>query len=78
MVLGYLTELDLLPRIHEGDLRRALKKLALTIDVPTVLRPPEEHPSDVVVCWPPYRGAVVISPIERRNFQAVGGVTDAY
>lgn len=26
-VLGYLADLDLLPRIHEGDLRRALKKL---------------------------------------------------
>lgn len=41
VVLGYLAELDLLPKIHEGDLRRALKKLALTIDPPTFLRPPE-------------------------------------
>lgn len=41
VVLGYLAELDLLPRIHEGDLRRALKKLPLTIDAPTFLRPPE-------------------------------------
>lgn len=41
VVLGYLAELDLLPRIHEGDLRRALKKLPLTLEAPTFLRPPE-------------------------------------
>lgn len=41
VVLGYLAELDLLPRIHEGDLRRALKRLALTIEAPTFLRPAE-------------------------------------
>ncbi len=41
VVLGYLAELDLLPKIHEGDLRRALKKLPLTVEAPTFLRPPE-------------------------------------
>jgi integrase len=37
----FVATLDLLPRIHEGDLRRALKKLPLTIDAPTFLRLPE-------------------------------------
>lgn len=41
VVLGYLAELDLLPKIHEGDLRRALKRLALTVEAPTFLRPAE-------------------------------------
>jgi integrase len=41
VVLGYLAELDLLPKIHDGDLRRALKKLPLTLEQPTFLRPAE-------------------------------------
>jgi len=41
VVLGYLAELDLLPKIHEGDLRRALKKLPVTTEEATFLKPPE-------------------------------------
>jgi integrase len=40
-VLGYLAELELLPRIREGDLRRALKKVAASLEQPTFLRPAE-------------------------------------
>lgn len=41
VVLGYLSELDLLPKINEGDLRRALKKLPLSVDRTEYLRPAE-------------------------------------
>jgi len=40
-VLSYLAELELLPKIREGDLRRALKKLAATVEQPAFLRPAE-------------------------------------
>ncbi|HEY5377117.1 MAG TPA: hypothetical protein VIK01_25730 [Polyangiaceae bacterium] len=41
VVLGYLAELDLLTRIHEGDLRRALKKLPITTEEAEFLKPAE-------------------------------------
>lgn len=41
VVLGYLAELDLLPKVREGDLRRALKKLPTGSDEAAFLRPPE-------------------------------------
>jgi integrase len=41
VVLGYLNELDLLPRINEGDLRRALKKLPLGVERTEYLKPAE-------------------------------------
>lgn len=41
-VLGYLSELDLLP-LADGDLRRALKRLALTHEHIEYLRPNELH-----------------------------------
>ncbi len=40
-VLGYLSELDLLPHLADGDLRRALKRLALTQEHIEYLRPNE-------------------------------------
>ena len=41
VVLGYLAELDLLTKIHEGDLRRALKKLPITTEEAEFLKPAE-------------------------------------
>ncbi|MEO8983254.1 MAG: hypothetical protein ABI548_27075 [Polyangiaceae bacterium] len=41
VVLGYLAELDLLSKIHEGDLRRALKKLPVSSEEPEFLKPAE-------------------------------------
>lgn len=41
VVLGYLAELDLLPKINEGDLRRALKKLPVTVERTEYLKPSE-------------------------------------
>lgn len=41
VVLGYLADLDLLPKVREGDLRRALKKLAVATERKPFLRPPE-------------------------------------
>lgn len=41
VVLGYLAELDLLTKIHEGDLRRALKKLPITTEEADFLKPAE-------------------------------------
>ncbi|HEX3852196.1 MAG TPA: hypothetical protein VHW01_14600 [Polyangiaceae bacterium] len=41
VVLGYLAELDLLTKIHEGDLRRALKKLPVSVERTEYLKPPE-------------------------------------
>jgi integrase len=38
-VLGYLAELDLLPKIREGDLRRALKRLEVDEDAVVFLPP---------------------------------------
>ena len=32
MILGYLADVDLLPRIREGDLRKATKKLAVPVE----------------------------------------------
>lgn len=40
-VLGYLAELDLLPKVREGELRRALKKVDAALEQPTFLRPAE-------------------------------------
>jgi hypothetical protein len=40
-VLGYLAELDLLPKVREGELRRALKKVDAALKQPTFLRPAE-------------------------------------
>jgi integrase len=41
VVLGYLAELDLLTKIREGDLRRALKKLPITTEEADFLKPAE-------------------------------------
>jgi integrase len=41
VVLGYLAELDLLSKIREGDLRRALKKLPTAVEEPEFLKPAE-------------------------------------
>jgi integrase len=41
VVLGYLADLDLLPKVREGDLRRALKKLAVATERKPFLRAPE-------------------------------------
>lgn len=40
-ILGYLGELDLLPRIKEGDLRRALRKLRVSVERIEFLQAPE-------------------------------------
>jgi len=41
VVLGYLAELDVLNKIHEGDLRRAMKKLPITTEEAEFLKPGE-------------------------------------
>lgn len=41
VVLGYLADLDLLSKVREGDLRRALKKLPVTTERKPFLRPLE-------------------------------------
>ncbi len=57
-LLGYLSELDLLPRLADGDLRRALKRLPLTSEHIEYLKPAEivqlldaaqRHDADVYV-----------------------------
>lgn len=40
-VLGYLADVDLLPKVREGDLRKALKREDATLEKPTFLRPAE-------------------------------------
>jgi integrase len=41
VVLGYLNDLDLFPRMSEGDLRRACKKLPVAVERADYLKPPE-------------------------------------